>query len=174
MSQSIDLASLTLQDALDLAIVLEDESRQRYQEYAGIMGSRLATQTSGMFQAMAAREARHAAQLTARRRALFGDEPRRLPPEVLAEVEAPDARARHLFISPREAMEAALLSEERAHDFYATALPQVRDAEARALFAEIEAEEERHQAFLRELVKHLPDDGEQVGWEQETGSDPAG
>lgn len=174
MGQAIDLASLTLQDALDLAILLEDESRDRYQEYAGIMGNQLATQVSGMFQAMAAGEARHSAQLAARRRALFADAPRRLSREVVSEVEAPDAGARHVFDSPREAMEAALLSEERAHQFYAAALPQVRDPEVRALFAEIAAEEERHQAFLRELVRHMPEASEPIGWELETGSDPAG
>ncbi|BDG07326.1 ferritin family protein [Anaeromyxobacter paludicola] len=171
MPQALELRSLSLQDALDLAILLEEEARARYREYAGMMGQRLATQASGMFHAMAAGEARHAAQLAARRRALFADAPRRVDPGLVTEVEAPDARATHVLLSPREAVEAALVAEERSHGFYAAALPLVRDPEVRALFSEIAAAEERHEAFLRELLRRVPDAVEDP-WVEETGSDP--
>jgi rubrerythrin len=89
----IDLRSLTLQDALDLAISMEQEARERYLSFTTLVGGRYAGDASDMFRLMATYEERHERQLTERRRALFGNAPARITADMLDDVEAPDRGA---------------------------------------------------------------------------------
>jgi len=152
----IDYATLDLRDALDLAILVEEEARERYEEFTHIVGGRYPGDASDLFREMAGFEAKHEAELQARRRKLFGDTPRRLTLDMLFEVEAPDRNQPRVFMSPREAAEVALRSEEKAHDFFAELLPHVKDPDVHALFNELRVEEIRHQQFLKERIAKLP------------------
>jgi len=76
--------------------------------------------------------------------------------EMFDDVEAPDRSAPRTFMSARDAMEVAIASEEKARDFFAAALKQVKDPEVRALFSELRAEEEEHRKLLAERLKKLP------------------
>ncbi|HEX9402000.1 MAG TPA: ferritin family protein [Anaeromyxobacter sp.] len=170
----IDFRTLSLQDALDLAIAIEEEAKGRYDEFVRqVGGGRYAGDAADMFRLMAGYEEKHGADLAARRRALFGDAPRRVTQEALDDVEAPDRGKPRVFMSARQAMEVALASEEKAHDFFDRALPHVADPKVKALFEELRGEEREHIRLVRQRLEKLPpgpdvEDGEA----DEPGSDP--
>ena len=170
---AIDFASLSLMDALDLASLIEDEARDRYQELARFVGGRYAGDASDMFRLMSSYEERHGAEIAARRRQLFGDEDRRVTRDSFYEIEAPSLSAPRTFMSARQAMEIALESEVKAYEFFDAALPHVVDPDVRALFEELRHEELRHQQFVRERLEKLPN-GPDVPEDEadEPGSDP--
>ncbi|WP_242360975.1 ferritin family protein [Anaeromyxobacter sp. SG17] len=170
---AIDFAKLNLQDALDLAILIEEEARDRYQEFTRIVGGRYAGDASDMFMLMASYEKRHGTELAERRRARFGDAPRRVSREQLYDIEAPDPGQPRVFMSARQALEVALSSEKKAFDFFSSALPYVKDPDVRALFEELRAEEQKHQTLVRDRLEKLPP-GPDVEEEDadEPGSDP--
>lgn len=168
-----DFASLTLQDALDLATLVEEEARERYLELARVVGGRYAGDASDMFRTMASYEERHGAELASRRRRIFGDAPRRLTREALFEAEAPSLSAPRTFMSARQALEVAFESEVKAHDFFSEAIPHLGDPDVRALFEELRQEELRHQQLVREKLELLPKGPDVEEDEADaTGSDP--
>jgi rubrerythrin len=154
---AIDFGKLDLRDALDLAILIEEEARERYLEFSKLVGGRYEGDASDVFRKMAENEAKHESMLAARRRQLFGDAPRRVSRDLLDDVEAPDRGKPRTFMSARQAVEVALASEEKAHDFFAEALVHVRDAQVRKLFEELKAEEKEHRTLLRRKLGRLPE-----------------
>ena len=152
----IDVKSLSPVDALDLAILIEDEARERYEEFSRIVGGRYAGDAADMFRNMARYEAAHGAELSERRRALFGDAPSRMRLDMLDDVEAPDRGQPRVFMSARQAMEVALRSEEKAHDFFESALQHVSHPGVKALFEDLRREELRHQDLVRAAMEKLP------------------
>jgi erythrin-vacuolar iron transport family protein len=173
MIQGSAFGSLTLMDALDLAVLMEEEARDRYLEFARIVGGRYAGDASDMFRLMASYEDRHGEQLAERRKRLFGDEPRRLTRDSIFQAEAPDATAPRVFMSARQAMEVALDSEQKAYDFFSSALPHVVDRDVRALFEELRGEELQHQNLVKERIAKLPPGPDMPDDEaDDPGSDP--
>ena len=156
MAATIDYATLTLKDALDLAILIEDEARDRYAEFVDQMEIHHTPDAAAFFRIMAANESKHGQQLTAKRQALFGDEPSHMSGDMLWDVEAPEYAEAHAFMSPREAMEVALRSEVKAHEFFARALERVSDPEVRELFEELREEEVEHQDLVKKEMARLP------------------
>lgn len=152
----LDIASLSLTDALDLAILMEEEARERYEEFSQVVGGRYAGDAADMFRMMAGYEARHQAQLAERRAALFAGAPRRISRDMLYDVEAPDPGKPRVFMSARQALEVALSSEEKAHDFFEEALRHVSDPAVRILFEELRREELRHRDLVRAQLERLP------------------
>ena len=153
MSTSLDLSKLSLMDALDLATLIEEEARQRYEMFA----SQLSGYGAGAFFAsMAENEAKHGTELLARRIALFGKVPMKLKLVDLYDVEAPEMGAVSRGMSTVQAYELGLEAEQKAYDFYDMALPGVTDPEIRALFTELRDEEAEHVEMLREAMAKLP------------------
>ncbi len=158
--QGIDFASLSLMDALDLAILVEDEAKERYEEFAAQMEQHRTPEAARFFHFMAANEAKHGMELAVRRTERFGTEPRNVSQAMIFDVEAPDYDAARAFMSPRQAMQAALASEVKAHGFFVAALPALKDPDVRALFEELRNEEIEHQELVQiELAKLGPDSG---------------
>ncbi len=158
--QGIDFANLSLMDALDLAILVEDEAQERYEEFAVQMDQHRTPQAAQFFRYMVENEAKHGRELLARRVRRFGDAPRSVTRAMIFDIEAPDYDAARAFMSPRKAMQAALASEVKAHDFFVLALPSLKDIEVRALFEELRDEEVEHQELVKaELAKLPPDSG---------------
>lgn len=156
MTATIDFASLSLQDALDLAILVEEEAQERYLEFVDQMEQHHTPEAAKFFATMARNEQKHGEELRARRKALFGDAPRRVARSMLWEVEAPDYDQPRAFMTARQAMQVALASETKAHEFFVHALPHVVDPEVRKLFQELRDEEILHQALVREAMRGLP------------------
>jgi rubrerythrin len=156
MVAAIDFAQLSLQDALDLAILVEDEAQERYLEFVDQMEQHHTAEAARFFAVMARNEQKHGNDLRSRRRALFGDTAARVKRSQLWDVEAPDYDQPRAFMSARRAMEVALASETKAHEFFVHALPHIADAEVRALFEELRDEEVLHQSLVREAMQALP------------------
>ena len=157
-TRGIDFAHLTLMEALDLAILVEDEARDRYEEFATQMELHRTPDAAKFFSYMVENEAKHGRELLARRVQRFGDAPRAVTRDMIFDVEAPEYDAARAFMSPRRAMEAALASELKAHDFFVAALPVLKDAEVRALFEELRDEEIEHQKLVLGELANLPKD----------------
>jgi erythrin-vacuolar iron transport family protein len=154
---SIDFRTLSLQDALDLAIAIEEEAKERYDDFVRqVGGGRYPGDTDEMFRLMAGFEAKHGAELAARRRALFGNAPRRLTKEAIDDIEAPDRGKPRVFMSPRQALEVALESEEKAHEFFDGALRHVTDPDVKKLFEELRADEREHIRLVKQRLEKLP------------------
>jgi rubrerythrin len=157
MAETIDFASLSLQDALDLAILVEEEAQERYLEFADQMEKHHTAEAARFFATMARSEERHGDELRARRRALFGNAPGRMKRSMLWDVEAPDYDQTRAFMSARQAMRVALASEAKAHEYFVRALPHLSDPEVRRLFQELRDEEVLHQSLVREAMRSLPE-----------------
>ncbi len=169
----IDMKSLSAVDALDLAILIEDEARERYEEFSRIVGGRYAGDASDMFRMMARYEGAHKAELIRRRESLYGNSPCRMKRDMLDEVEAPSRTEPRTFMSAHQAMQVALRSEEKAHEFFVDALAQVTDPDVRALFDELRREELHHQELVKQAIAKLPPGADVEEAEaDEPGSDP--
>jgi rubrerythrin len=158
--KGIDFSTLSLRDALDLAILIEEEAEERYDEFADQMETHHTPEAAEFFRFMSKNEARHGSELMERRTRLFHEEPRTVSRSMLFDIEAPDYDQARAFMSPREALKTALLSEEKAHAFFVAALPQIKDPDVIALFEELREEEVHHQSLVkREIAKLPPDSG---------------
>jgi erythrin-vacuolar iron transport family protein len=162
-TRGIDFARLSLQDALDLAILIEEEAEERYEEFAQQMKTHHTPEAAQFFEYMAANEAKHGADLSARRQMLFKNAPAAVTRAMLFDVEAPDYDQARAFMSPRQAMKAALQSEEKAFAFFVAALPGITDPEVKALFTELRDEEVVHQNLVRAELAKLPPDSDVRG-----------
>ena len=88
MAQKIDFAKLSLKDALDLAIFIEEEAKERYEQFSKLVGGRYKGDADEVFKNMAGYEARHGAELSARRKKLFGGAPSSVTSDMVEDVEA--------------------------------------------------------------------------------------
>lgn len=160
MTPSIDFSQLDLRSALDLAIMIEEDAQLRYHELAQAFGERDQHGAAAVFREMVQNESKHRRELEARRHVLFRHAPPRLDTSLLEDaadegIEAPQADP-EVPLSAREALEVALAAEVRAYQFYAGAIPHLRDPDVRAFFEELKDEELEHQALLKRKLAELP------------------
>ena len=156
MPTRLNFASLSLMDALDLAVLIEVEAYERYKMFSAQLGHRFTGDATSVFTSMAENEAKHGKQLAERRKALFGDAPMRVSRDDLFDVEAPEQGAPRSNMSTLQAFEVALSSEQKAFDFYDLALPHVTNPEIHALFTELRDEETEHVRMVQEGIANLP------------------
>ncbi len=160
MTADIDFSKLSLKDALDLAILVEDEAQERYNEFAAQMESHHTADAAKFFRFMAHNEAKHGEELSARRKELFGDEPMSVDRSMLWDVEAPEIDEARAFMSIQQALEVALAAEVKAFDYFDRAFPEVKDPGVKELFAELRDEEIEHQDLVKqEMAKAGAADG---------------
>jgi rubrerythrin len=162
--RSLDFGTLSLMDALDLAILVEAEAEERYLEFVDQLELHHTHEAAEFFRFMAHNEQRHGEALANRRRALFGDQPRSVTREMLWDVEAPDYDQARTSMSVRAAVLAALASEVKAHAFFVAAIPHLRDPEVRVLFEELRDEEVEHQGLVQKQLAKLGPDAD-AGWD---------
>lgn len=156
MPARIDFAALNLQDALDLAIQIEEEASDRYAELAQQLEQHHTHEAAEFFRKMIANENRHAEKLIERRKALFGDAPRTVDPTIIPEIEAPEYDEVRAFMTVHQALRAALASETRARGFYAAALEQVTEEDVRQLLSDLLDEEVLHMQLVQDLLDRQP------------------
>ncbi len=156
MPTRLDLSALSLQDALDLATLIEEEAYKRYTLFAGQLGRGSAT--GSFFASMAENEQRHGRQLSDKRKAIFGDAPVRVSLSDLFDVEAPEVGAARRSMSLLQAYELAKSSEQKAYDFYDEALPNINDPDVRTLFMKLRDDETEHVRMIQEAIANLPPD----------------
>jgi rubrerythrin len=155
MAIRLDLSKLTLQDALDLAVLIEEEAYKRYTLFATQLG-RGGGGAGSFFASMAENEKKHGDQLSDRRKAMFGDAPARVSLADLFDVEAPEVGAPRRSMSLLQAYELAKSSEQKAYDFYDWALGNITDPDIRTLFVELRDEETEHVRMIEDGISKLP------------------
>jgi len=155
----IDFAALTLKDAFDLAVLIEEEARDRYEELSAQLVLHRTPGAAAFFAKMVRIEELHRQQLLEERKKHFNDQPVAVRREMIFDVEAPDYDEARADMTTRQALEAALRSEEKAHRFFVSVLSHVQKPEVRRLFEELRDEEVEHQQLVKaELAKLPPDD----------------
>ena len=154
--KTIDFAGLSLQDALDFAILIEDEAAERYEELADQMEKHHTAEAAGFFRQMVGYEKKHRDDLAKRRAELFASARSHVDSSMLWEVEAPEYDKVRAFMSARQALLVALESEQKAYAFFVEVIPHVRDPQARILFEELRDEEILHQALVQKELSALP------------------
>lgn len=172
MSTFLDFATLDPMDALDLAVLIELEAYRRYQMFAKQLGYRYPNDPGSIFLSMAENEEKHGQELAERRKALFGDAPRRVSLDDIFDVEAPDMGAVKSGMSALQAFQVALSAEQKAFDFYDQALEYVTDPTIKELFIELRDEETEHVRMVKECIAKLPDEAAQ-GFEHDPDELPA-
>ncbi len=155
-TRGIDFTTLTLKDALDLAVLTEEEARDRYGELADQLEKHHTPDAAAFFRHMEKIEEMHRAILAERRAKTFGDQPRTVRRDMLFEVEAPDYDQARAFMTVRQALETSLASEIKAYEFFAAAAPSVEDDKTRALLEELRDDEIVHQDLVRRQMATLP------------------
>jgi rubrerythrin len=158
MSQAIDFSQLSLRDTLDLAIAIEEEAKERYDDFAEQMDAHRTPDSANFFRFMADNEIKHAERLAAKREGLFGGEPSSADTSILYDIEAPEFDAARAFMSMRAALDVAMESEVKAYEFYQEALAEVSDSDVKELFVELRDEEALHQGLIKTIVAKLPED----------------
>ena len=156
MSHDIDFTALSLRDTLDLAIAVEEEAKERYDNFAAQMEAHHTPDAAKFFTFMAANEIKHAERLSAQRTKLFGTEPSTADTSALYDIEAPEFDAARAFMSVQAAFDVAMESEVKAFEFYDGALPLVDDAKVKELFIELRDQEKRHQEMIEEARAKMP------------------
>jgi rubrerythrin len=157
-TKGIDFATLPLKDALDLAVLVEEEAQERYEELADQMTKHRNATAASFFRFMAANEAKHGAELLARRKQLFANAPAVVTRQNLFDVEAPEYDEVRAFMTAREALQAAFRAEKKAYAFFNEAIPRISDPTVKRLFEELRGEEVQHQDLvLMQLEKTPPD-----------------
>ena len=154
----IDFAVLTLKDALDLAVLIEEEARDRYEELAAQLVLHRTPGAAAFFAKMVRIEELHRKQLLEARTKSFGDQPVTVRREMIFDVEAPDYDEVRSDMTTREALETALRSEQKAHRFFVSVLSHVQNPEVRKLFEELRDEEVEHQELVKKELSRLPED----------------
>ncbi|MBX7190953.1 MAG: ferritin family protein [Sandaracinaceae bacterium] len=150
----LDFSKLTLLDALDLAVLIEEEAMDRYRELAEQLEVHNTHAAAKFFRFMERNEAKHREALLTQRTARFADAPRHVRREMIFDIEAPEYDEARTFMSLRAALEVSMRSETKAREFFESALAQISDSEVRTLFAELRDEEIEHQGLVqKELDK---------------------
>ena len=158
MPKAIDFSRLSIQDAFDLAILIEEEAKERYEEFVDQLDLHHTPEAADFFRQMVGNEAKHGDALAARRKQRFGDVPMNVTREMLWDVEAPEYHQVSAFMTVRQALEVALEAETKAHDFFAKAVGHLSDPEVKGLFLELQDEEIKHQGMVRQILAKLPAD----------------
>ena len=156
--QGIDFGTLTLRDALDLAVLIEEEAKERYEEFAAQMDAHRTPQAAKFFRFMARNEDKHREELAARRFELFGGAAAVVTRQMLFDVEAPEYDEVRAFMTEREALQAAFRAEKKAYTFFVQALIYITDPTVRALFDELRREEVAHQQLVLAALEQTPPD----------------
>jgi rubrerythrin len=157
MSGDIDFSNLSIKDALDLAILVEEEAEERYRELADNLEFHNTREAAQFFRFMVTCEAKHGEELSAMRKELFGDQPVTVDRSMLWDVEAPGFEVAKTFMTIQNALEVALAAETKAFKFFDGALPEVEDPEVRELFTELRQEEVEHMQMVRDQMKKAAD-----------------
>ncbi len=154
--KEIDFAALTLQDALDFAILIEKEAAERYGELADQMATHHTDEVAAFFRFMVVNETKHGDELAVRRKQLFADAPSRVDESQISEIEAPEYEKVRVFMTVQEALDVALEAEKKAYAFFVSAIEHVENADVIKLFQELRQEEIEHQELVKNEMKKHP------------------
>ena len=159
-----------MRDALDLAVLIEEEARDRYEDLAAQLILHRTPGAAGFFTKMMRVEEIHRKQLAEQRARDFGRQPTAVSREMIFDIEAPDFDEVRMNMTHRDALDTALRSEVKAHRFFQNALKSVPSVEVKKLFEELCEEEITHQALVKAELARLPP--EKAGDRDDFSDDP--
>lgn len=171
-TRSIDFDTLSLKDALDMAELVEQEAKDRYEEFADQMDIHHNPEAARFFRFMLGVEAKHEDKLAQKRKALFGTEPRTVHRGMIFDIEAPEYDEARATMTVRQALDAALRSETKAFEFFDGALKRVKDAQVRELFEHLREEEREHIELVKKEIAKLGPDAGKPPPDDDYGDDP--
>lgn len=154
-----DFASLTPQEALWVAVAIEERNAQIYENFASMFQD-YDRETVEIFKEMAAEEWEHWKELESRYRKCYGEQELELGPgDIQQPMEAPVVNQGELFIyqglSMREALEVGLRAEREARDYYRHLAKRTSDEELRKLYQELaDTEDDHERRLMNKLREH--------------------
>jgi|SRR5438552_7626824 len=156
-----DFASLTAQEALHVAIFIEERNAEIYHQFAELFAAFQddeSLEIAGTFWDMAAEERRHGTQLQQRYFDRYGTRPCAITEEDISDfIEVPQLKNGDIFAisrakggrSPREmALEVAIAAEQNATRYYARLVDLTQEQELRDVYREFVDFEGEHIDFL--------------------------
>lgn len=155
MGIKFDLSALDLMDALDLAIMIEEDAKERYDEFYRQIGTNGVDDAGMFFHQMAANEQKHTDDLLALRKKHFNDAKSKVSRATLyefQEIEAPEFDQAESRMSVGKALLVALECEIKAHNFYSKASRTVKNEEVKKFFNELAEEEIEHQKMVKDII----------------------
>jgi rubrerythrin len=155
MGVDLDFSKLDARDVLDIAVQVEEEAEDNYEQLVSWTEADGNTEAVGLFRRMAGLERRHRERLLVRRRELFGDAPERQTRRGIWEVEQPDWDAIGPGLTLQRAFELAMDAERRAGEYYAAAVEYAHETQVEELLSSLRRAEEEHLRMLREQRKRL-------------------
>ena len=158
-TRSLDLEHLSLEDALELAALVEEEARDRYEELASQMELHHNPEAAAFFRHMLSIEALHAAGLKRVLQARPPHDPSRVRRSMLFDVEAPDYGEVRAGMTVRDALQVARHAENKAEAFFDKALTRVNDPAVRDLFTSLRDQERAHEKLVLAQMAKLPPPG---------------
>jgi rubrerythrin len=165
-------ASLNPQEALHVAIFIEERNAEIYQRFAEMFTEfrdAESLEIANVFWDMSVEEKRHSTVLQARYQELFGNASCALTEEDLQDmIEVPKLESGDVFeaaevakTTPRErAIRVALQAEKAAQDFYTQLVKQTTDESLRRLYLELSSLEDSHVMYLQSLLTASATEGQ--------------
>jgi rubrerythrin len=165
-------ASLNPQEALRIAIFIEERNADIYHRFAEMFTEFHDVESleiASVFWDMAVEEKRHSSILQVRYQESYGNASCALTEEGLREmIEVPKLESGDVFAvvesdetSPRErALRVALEAEKSAHEFYSKLVKQTVDEALRRLYTELSIMEDGHVDHLRNMMAASKSGGE--------------
>jgi rubrerythrin len=157
-------SSLNPQEALHVAIFVEERNAEIYQRFAEMFaefGDPESTEVAAVFWDMSVEEKRHSSLLQTRYFENFGNASCALTEEDLHEmIEVPRlesgdvlAPSEYTAATPRErAIKVALAAENSAHRFYSDLVASTSDGPLRRLYIELSTMEDGHVTYLQSML----------------------
>lgn len=176
-----DFASLKPEEALHVAIFIEERNARMYEEFGQVFApgrDKDSQEIAATFREMANEERHHATVLMSRYLERYNMTPCVITDQDVQElIELPQPNEEEYTLdhlragkaSRQKVLEIALAAETRARDFYLKLLKSEEDPEMRALYTEMAQFENEHEQFLRRrvaLAKYASDQGNQQGGQQ--------
>lgn len=155
MGVDLDFSKLTAMDVLDLAIYVENEAEDNYEQLVTWMKQQGNDEAAAFFKRMAGLEEVHRRQISAVRVELFGEASPTTTNAYAWEVETPDFDSIPANVSLRKAYEIAIGAETKAHDYYAGALEYASDPKMIELLKDLRDAELKHRALLEKEMATL-------------------
>jgi rubrerythrin len=160
-----DFASLTAQEALHVAIFIEERNAEIYTQFAELFAEfkdNESLQIATVFWDMAAEERHHGTMLQERYFERHGTQHCVITEEDIRDlIEVPKLDNGELFAivrsntshSPKyKALEIALIAEESAQRFYSRLIPQTNEEALKRIYFELAEFEDGHSKFLRDQI----------------------
>ncbi len=154
MGVDFDFSMLDAMDVLDIAVFIEREARDNYEQLATWSEAK-SPEAAAFFRRMAGLEALHERQVAERRAAVFGTTPARYTDSAAWEVETPDYAHVGPTFAMAQALRLALAAEERAEAYYRGVLEYVRDPQTEQFLAFLADSEVEHQRLLKGEIAKL-------------------